>query len=88
MAEPRNYTPYQQKIIKRYYGEQPTILRERLAKLVGDLFLAQGTSRARLWKQAAEAMTKLGYPADRVTHVTTSDKPELLAAVVKELEAH
>jgi len=85
--EPRNYTPHQQKIIKRYYNEQPTILRDRLAQLVGDLYLASGKSRARLWKQAAEAMQKLGYTEDRINHVVTSDKPELLAVVVKELQA-
>ncbi len=85
--EPRNYTPHQQKIIKRYYNEQPTILRDRLAQLVGDLYLASGKSRARLWKQAAEAMQKLGYTEDRINHVVSSDKPELLAVVVKELQA-
>lgn len=85
--EPRNYSPHQQKIIKRYYSEQPTILRERLAQLVGDLYLASGMSRGRLWKQAAEAMQKLGYAQDRIDHVVNSDNPELLAVVVKELEA-
>jgi hypothetical protein len=85
--QPRNYTPHQQKIIKRYYQEQPTLLRDRLATLVGDLYLAEGKKRARLWQQAAEAMRKLGYHEQRITHVVGSDKPELLATVVKELEA-
>lgn len=84
---PRDYTPHQQKIIKRYYREQPTILRERLAQLVGDLYLAKGKSRARLWKLAAEAMQKMGYSQQRIDHVVASDKPELLATVVKELES-
>lgn len=90
MAEshsPRNYTPHQQKIIQRYYQEQPTLLRDRLATLVGDLYLAEGKKRSRLWQQAAEAMKKLGYPDQRIQHVLASDKPELLATVVKELEA-
>lgn len=85
--EPRNYSPHQQKIIKRYYNEQPTIMRERLAQLVGDLYLASGKTRARLWKQAAEAMQKLGYTQQRIDHVVQSDKPELLAVVVKELQS-
>ena len=85
--EPRNYSPHQQKIIKRYYNEQPTIMRERLAQLVGDLYLASGKTRARLWKQAAEAMQKLGYAQARIDHIVASDKPEILAGVVKELEA-
>lgn len=85
--EPRNYSPYQQKIIKRYYQEQPTLLRDRLATLVGDLYLAEGKKRARLWQQAAEAMKKLGCTEQRIQHVVASDKPELLATIVKELEA-
>jgi hypothetical protein len=84
---PRDYSPHQQKIIKRYYREQPTILRERMAKLVGDLYLSKGKGRTRLWQQAAEAMQKLGYSQERIDHVISSDKPELLAVVVKELEA-
>ena len=84
--EPRNYSPHQQKIIKRYYNEQPTILRDRLAQLVGDLYLASGKSRARLWKQAADAMEKLGLAPDRIERIVSSDKPELLAGIVKELQ--
>jgi hypothetical protein len=84
---PRDYSPYQQKIIQRYYREQPTLLRERVAQLVGDLYLAKGKARARLWKQAAETMQKLGCTQQRIDHVVSSDKPELLAVVVKELEA-
>ncbi len=85
--QPRDYSPHQQKIIQRYYQEQPTILRERLAQLVGDLYLTQGKSRARLWKQASQAMQKLGYAQERIKHVVQSDQAELLAAVVKELES-
>ncbi|HMO37500.1 MAG TPA: hypothetical protein PKA06_15785 [Gemmatales bacterium] len=84
--EPRNYTPYQQKIIQRYYNEQPTILRDRLAQLVGDLYLASGKSRARLWKQAAETLQKLGITAERIEYIVSSDKAELLAGIVKELQ--
>ena len=83
--EPRNYSPHQQKIIKRYYNEQPTIMRDRLAQLVGDLYLASGKTRARLWKQAAGQ--KLGYAQARIDHIVASDKPEILAGVVKELES-
>lgn len=85
--EPRNYSPHQQKIIKRYYNEQPTILRERLAQLVGDLYLASGKTRAKHWQQAAEAMQKLGLTQQRIDHVVQSDKPELLAVIVKELQS-
>jgi hypothetical protein len=82
----RDYTPYQQRIIRRYYDNQPALLHQRLAELVGDLYLAEGKQRANLWKRVAEAMTKLGVPPARVDHVVKQDKPALVAEVVKELE--
>jgi len=85
MAE-RNYTPYQQKVIKRYYENQPTLKTQRLAELVGDLFLAEGKKRDRLWAQAGEAMRALGVPQSRIDHLLQRADPKLLALLVKELE--
>jgi hypothetical protein len=81
-----DYTPHQQKIIKRYYRNQDTLLRQRLAEMVTELYLSAGKKRQRLWKSAAEAMQKLGVPASQVEHLLKQDNPELLAQVVKELE--
>jgi hypothetical protein len=85
MAE-KNYTPYQQKIIQRYYDNQPTLARQRLAELVGDLFLAEGKKKARLWTQAAETMQKLGVPQARIEHLVQKADPQLLALLVKEFD--
>jgi hypothetical protein len=81
-----DYTPYQQKIIKRYYGNQDSIQRQKLAELVTELFLADGGKRQRAWKSAAAAMQKLGVPQSRIEHVVKQNDPALLAQVVKELE--
>ena len=80
------YTPYQQKIIKRYYNNQDTIQRQRLAELVTELYLSEGGKRQRAWKSAAAAMQKLGLPQPRIDHVVKQNDPALLAQVVKELE--
>ncbi len=85
MAE-RDYTPYQQKIIKRYYDNQDTIQRQRLADLVGELFLAKGKKLERAWEGVASAMEKLGVPKSRIEHILRQGKPALVAEVVKELE--
>jgi hypothetical protein len=85
MAE-RDYTPYQQKIIKRYYGNQDTLQRQRLAELVSDLYLAEGKKRQKLWAAAAAAMQKLGVPQSRIDHLLKQGNPALVAEVVKELE--
>lgn len=84
---PRDYTPYQHKIIQRYYDNLDTISVQRLAELVGELYLSEGKKKARLWQQAGAAMRKLGVPASRVEHLLKQQNPSLLAELVKELEA-
>jgi hypothetical protein len=80
-------TPYQDRIIRRYYENQGDIMLQRLSDLVGDLYLAEDKSRARLWERAEGAMRQLKVPADRVEHIVNSDNPSLLAGLVKELQA-
>ena len=81
-----DYTPYQQKIIKRYYSNQDTVQRQKLAELVSELYLADGAKRQRVWKSAAAAMQKLGVPPSRIEHIVQKNDPALVAQVVKELE--
>lgn len=81
------YTPYQQKIIKRYYDNQEPLARQRLAELVGELYLAKGKKLAQAWEQTALALQKLKVPPARVEHLLAQRKPELIAELVKELEA-
>jgi hypothetical protein len=79
-------SPYQQKIVKRYYDNYDAIQAQRLAELVTELYLAEGKQRDRLWKRAGEALTKLGLPASRVEHLLEKRDPALLAGVFNELE--
>lgn len=81
-----DYTPYQQKIIKRYYDNQDTRERQRLAELVSELYLTEGKKLDQLWKQAAGAMEKLGVPKSRIDHLLKQRKPALVAELVKELD--
>jgi hypothetical protein len=81
-----DFTPHQQKIIKRYYDNQGTIQRQRLANLVSELYLAEGKKKARLWASAATAMQKLGVPQARIDHLVRQANPALIAELVKELE--
>ncbi len=79
-------TPYQDRVIRRYYENQDAIMVQRLGELVGDLYLAEGKSRSRLWARAEGAMQRLKVPADRIQHIVRSDNPSLLAALVKEIQ--
>src|SRR5271165_1298091 len=85
--QPRNYSPHQQKIIKRYYDNQGDLKHQRLAELVGELYLAEGKKKSKAWADAAAAMVALGVPQSRIDHLVKQANPALVAEVVKELEA-
>ncbi len=82
----QDFTPYQQKIIKRYYNNSDTIALQRLAELVGELYLSEGKKRARVWTQIASALERLGLKPERIAHLRQQDNPALVAEVVKDLE--
>ncbi len=82
-----DFTPYQQKIIKRYYDNQDTLQRQRLAELVSELYLSSGKKREKVWASVVSAMQKLGISERRIEHLRAQDNPALIAEVVKELEA-
>jgi hypothetical protein len=82
-----DYTPYQRKIIKRYYQNFDTIQRQKLGELVTELYLAEGKKRERLWKLVGESLTKLEFPESRIEHLLGKRDPALLAEILKELDA-
>jgi hypothetical protein len=79
-------TPYQQKIVKRYYDNLDSLQLQRFAELVGELYLSEGKKRQRVWNAIGAAMEKLKVPPWRIDHLRKQDNPELLAELVKELE--
>jgi hypothetical protein len=81
-----DYTKYQQGIIKRYYEHSDQIQLQRLGELVGDLYLAEGKKKDKLWQSAVKAMQVLKVPKDRIDHLVTQKNPELLAKLVQELQ--
>ena len=80
-----NFTKHQQGIIKRYYQNIDQITWQKLSDLVGDLYLAEGKKRDKLWQTAAKHMEKLEVPKDRIANIVEKKDPELLARLVKEL---
>ncbi len=81
-----DYTPYQQKIIKRYYQNFDAIKFQRLSELATELYLAEGKKRDRLWNQVEESLRKLEFPDSRITHLMQKRDPALLVGILKELE--
>ncbi len=82
-----NYSKYQQKVIKNYYNNQEAILLQRLGEQVTELYLAEGKSRAKRWKDIAKVLEKLKIPATRIEHLISQDNPTLLAKLLEELLA-
>jgi len=76
---------YQERVIRNYYKNQDGIALQRLGELVGKLYLAEGKSRARLWKSVESSLEKLKVKKPRIEHLLKSDDPSLLAHLVEEL---
>ncbi len=85
---PREFTPYQLEVIRRYYANLPNNLLRRLEELVGDLYLATDKKRDRLWERARQVLLQLEIPESRVEHILSKRDPALLAEVVQELLKH
>jgi hypothetical protein len=83
MAE---HTPYQRKIIERYYKNLDGITFQRLSELATDLYLAEGKKRDRLWSRVEESLRKLEFPETRIALLLEKRDPALLVGILKELE--
>jgi hypothetical protein len=80
MAEKRDHTPHQQRIIRNYYRNQEGIRAQSLADLVSDLYLATTPAKkASLWKRARTLLEGLGFPASVVLPVVEQEDVKRLA---------
>jgi hypothetical protein len=79
------HTPYQKKLISRYYDRREQIMLARLSELVTELYLAETDKRRDLlWKRVEAAMTSLKIKDSIAGHILTQRSPEILAAHVKD----
>jgi hypothetical protein len=79
------YTPYQKKIIERYYDRRDEIMLTRLGEIVSELYLADADAKLkRLWKRAEAAMKVLEVPDGLIQHILTQRRPEVLADNLKD----
>jgi hypothetical protein len=80
------HTPYQRKIIERYYKNLDGITLQRISELATDLYLAEGKKRDRLWSRVDEYLRKLEVPDARIAVLLEKRDPALLVEILKELE--
>jgi hypothetical protein len=81
-----DHTPYQRKIINRYYKNFDAIKHQRLSELATDLYLAEGKKLDRLWNQVETSLRKLEFPEPRIAELLRKREPALLVEILKELE--
>ena len=81
-----DHTPYQRKIIDRYYKNFDAIKFQRLSELATDLYLAEGKKLDRLWGQVESGLRKLEVPESRIAELIRRRDPAMLVAILKEIE--
>jgi len=82
----KDYTKYQQGVIRRYYENKDQIDEQRLSELVTNLYLAPPKKQAKMWETAEDLLTRMKIPASRIEHVMASKDVAVLARVVDELQ--
>lgn len=82
----RDYSRYQQKVIKRFYDNRDLIDDQKLSELVTSLYLASDKQKPKLWQRARDILDRMELPQSRIDHVMESADPTVLAKVVEELQ--
>ncbi|MBX3420344.1 MAG: hypothetical protein KF752_02190 [Pirellulaceae bacterium] len=81
----KNYSAYQQKVIKRFYENRDAIALQRASELVTELYLTQGAKRKKVWQSLEKNLEKAGVPAAQIDHLKQQDNPELVAKLLSQM---
>lgn len=85
MAKHQHLTPHQKGIVKRYYDNKGTLMRQKLSEAVSELYVCDNEKKAgRLWKSVGTALMNAGvgkHYTDKI--VKNRDLEELAKAVGK-----
>jgi hypothetical protein len=83
----REYSKFQQGVIRRYYENREQIDEGKLSELVTSLYLAKSKSaQDKLWERAESLLERLEVKASRIRHVLASRDAAVLAELVSELQ--
>ena len=81
-----SYTPYQRKVIGRYYENRDHLMVQKLGEIASELYLAESEKkREALWERAAKALANADVPQSRIDHVVGRNDPQLLVKLIEEL---
>ena len=80
-----DYTPYQQKLIGRYYDNRGNISLTKLQEIITELTISDSEKRTKsLWSRADKAMAVLQVPKQVRDQIVTQADPEILARHVRD----
>lgn len=83
---PKDLTPHQQGIVRRYYDNKEHIMNQKLGEIVSDLYLCDDEKKAtRLWKSVETALKNAEAPPARRKRLIKNRDLEDLAALVNEM---
>jgi hypothetical protein len=86
MTGDQQYTPYQKKIIRRYYDHKEDLSVQRLSEIVSELYLCTSEKKAAtLWKQAEAALAKSSANPAALRQVLATRDVKRLADLVQSL---
>ena len=86
MANEREYTPHQRRIIQNYYKTAGSRSVANLQEIVTELYLAKNQKkRDALWERARKSLGALGMKPSMIAHILDKRQPEVLAEHVKDL---
>ncbi len=78
-------TPYQDKIIKRYYNNREDIGLQKAQEAVTELYLAEGKKRLSVWKRLASHLEKCGVKPERIAELQAADDAAAVAALLEKM---
>ena len=82
----RDFTPYQQGVIKRFYEHRDTLALQRLGEIVSDLYVATSEAKmARAWAAAHKQLLAAGVHAHEADAVVKDRDLGALARIISRL---
>lgn len=82
----REYSRFQQNVIKRYYDNRDQIDEQKLGELVTSLYLATPKQAAKKWESVPDLLRRLNVPESRIENIMAKQDAAILATVVEDLQ--
>jgi hypothetical protein len=84
----KDFSKYQQKVIKNYYDNRDTIALQALGEVISEIYLAEpGMKRKKMWDRAIRHLEALKVKETTWRPIVEEDSPAKLAKLLLELQA-